>query len=1023
MMPSEPATDPGPQEQTAARRTSTVLLWIAAAALVGNCLLTSPGRFSKQHRLDRSLLKPVVELLALDGAAPTLRGVEIRDLCFYAGAALLTLVGAVHFLSTNRRPRLTSEDLLDVRRRATGPYFWWGVLLLVSVLTSAFSHAPAVCKGQVIIRFLQLAWWWPLAALLFPRHVRSLSAVLLAAIAATAALGIWHYSVRVEPGWLDSLMHARRPQMRLQYPIGNELWFGACLLPAVFLAIGLMAGRGAAGPATAEGASPAGAKRGGRSPTWIAALLALAIVLVALLLTQSRSAGVGLAAGFVTLLFLLARGKTARLCVVFVGLVLAIGGVWSMQRLGESGPMGKRAHSIRARLNYEWPYALVLFSSKPIGGQGDGCYAMLAGQFDREKQLEDPSVIAVEQNWTVHAHNEPLELLADIGLAGTLAYLLALVTTLVFAVKFCDRLRETPDARERRWLAMALSAALVGMVIEECSDVALRQPGFPPIFLAIWAGLWALARGERRTPVPATVTVPASAPLGTGLFRFGGVTAFVAAFVLGYYGIQDWRADLARYRASQAVEAKDFAEAIGEADFAADRTLDPFQKLSARLLAAQARSAEFARRLTQATGPLSDEDLRLAQEGLARLNRLSRAAPRFVGLSQTAAQLLFHTANAYGRRGEMQIARDRFNEFLRWLEQNRADEPFNIDVVARLWQFKQDATTRDRLTWLRALLRRRWIDEPYLQLVQGLRQLPDTKLVLDDLMNIAADDYKRPPSKWADPLSPETVRLMALAYDWSDRPKDAADLVVRADEMYGRAGPRLFLAHAASVREWVEYSLEVDPTGRTEDLLRALVRARTILAGPVVADQANQMDKAIRVPLPDELGETRLKVLLAAGRESQGSEQLKLIAPQGSATLQQRLAQGYASLAGDFTANGLHPDLSLRMVKRAIELWADLPQASYVQAELYLQQDDEMQARVGLERFIKLMPTPSIAYPYLRDLERRSNRSEFWSSFRKAHPDFATWKPGPALPAAATPRPTSAPGSTSGPSPASRPAG
>ncbi|MEE8386871.1 MAG: O-antigen ligase family protein, partial [Dehalococcoidia bacterium] len=384
----------------ASRHTSTALIIVAAFALFGNCLLNSPRAFSERHHNDTSLLKPVVAALGLGGLFPTARGVEIRSLFFYTGAAALALIAAIRLASSSHRPRISGDDLLHLRRRATGPYFWWCLLLLTSVLSSFFSHAPEVCKGQTIIRFLHLAWWWPLAALLAPQHVRRLAAILLTALSLTAGLGIWYYLKRNAPG------------TRLQYPIGNELWLAACLLPGLFVAGGLLIGRLRVPSGGGREGGPPGPGVSVAALPWVrlaGLLLALGVILAALMLTRSRSAAVALVAGsFAFIAF--AAGKTTRRIVVLVALLLAIGVAAWIQDLRTDGIMGRRAHSIRARLNHEWPYALTLFFGKPVVGSGDGAYALLAGQLGRNDQLDDPAVMAFnERSWIGHAHNEYLQ--------------------------------------------------------------------------------------------------------------------------------------------------------------------------------------------------------------------------------------------------------------------------------------------------------------------------------------------------------------------------------------------------------------------------------------------------------------------------------------------------------------------------------------------------------------------------------------------------------------------------------------
>lgn len=964
-------------ESTMGRRISLILAGITAAALIANCLLTSPPRFSQQQREDISLLRPVVNALALGGAFPTARGVEIRNLCFYVGAALLTLLAGFRLVSARIQPSMAADDLFDLRSRAAGPLFWWGVMLMVSVVTSAFAHAPDVCKGQVIIHFLFFAWWWPLALLLAPRHVRALSAVLIGAMAATAAVGIWYFSARTEPGWVSALASMSLPKLRLKYPIGNELWFGACLLPAIFIGLGLLAGHSRSGATSKHGdgdeAKPTPTKRSRCLPALLAVIVALVVIGVALFLTRSRSAAVGLAAGCVGLAFL-AIPRKGRPGVVLVGLLLAIAGAWYVQHLRVAGVMGQRAHSVRARLNYEWPYALTLFFRKPIGGYGDGCYAMLAGQLARDDQLKDPSVIAVEEDWTVHAHNEWLELLADIGLVGAVSFLLAIVMTLFVAVRFCDRLRGDSAHHAERWLAMGLAAALIGMAFEEGSDVAIRQPGFAPIFLTVWGVLWALVRSARPVAEPEH-----DAPrLGLAIVKLTGGVAMIAAVVLAYYGVQDWRAARARFETESRLKAGRFAEAIAWADFAGNYALDPFQKLSARMLAVRARSGAFAQRLAASDAAPSDETMDLAREARIRLHRLNLAAPRFLGVSRLAWELSLNTATAYHRRDDDQTAAEFHDNYVRWLEQNRADEPFRIGLVQRLWREKPGASPIERLTWLRCLIRRGPMDSRFLQLVRSFGRVPGAAVVMNDLLSVALQDHGRPVSQWSDQLSPETLRIAALADDWSGHPPEAVKLARQADEMYARAGGRLFAAHAAAVQELVRYEFHVDPIADTDQRLKELARAQTLLAGPTDPS----------APLPDGLGQTRLRILLAAGQEREAKAQLEAMNPTDHSPMSEQLARAYVSLAEVFAYLGRHVDLASQWARRAAQLAPDLADASDVQTRLCLQQGDDKAALVAARRFIETSPKRKQAFALLQQAEARWPGSSIWADLRRQYPDY-----------------------------------
>lgn len=985
---------PTPDDLPVAHPASIWLAIAAAVALVGNVLITSPPAFSEAHRQDTSPLKVVVAALALTAPSaeaptlPTLRLMYIRNLFFYTGAAILVLIAGIRLVSSRRRPNLTADDFLDLRARAGSPYFWWLVLLLVSVITSWFadSRAADVCMGQVIIRFMHLAWWWPLAALLAPRHVRGLLAVSLAALAVAAMVGIWYSLVRAQPG------------TRLEYPFGNTVFSGACLLPGVFVALGLGIGRLPQCALTLWHRRLAGGTPGktpvppignavalaARLTKPIAICLALAVILAALYLTQARSAFyVGLPAGIIGALIFAAPRK-ARLYLVLVGLVAAIIGSQWVHDLRESGVMGDRAHSVRSRLNYEWPYALTLFFQKPVGGHGEGRYAMMAGSMARDDQLEDPSVVAVENDWTAHAHNEWLELLADVGLAGATAFLLAIVMTLLVALRCCDRLRGEADGRGRRWLVIGLAAGMIAVVIEECSSPALRHPGLAPIFLTVWACLWALVRGERAQPD----RMADEARLGVAGVRLLGVAAMIAAVALGYLGIQDWRAVRANFERGRLLQQGKRVEAIAAADFAAGHALDPFQQLIARLEAIQARSAVFTQRLGESQRsrqPLTDEQLKIAQEAWMRLDQLGQIAPRFLGVSRLAADLSLTRSIARRARGETQIADEFYGNYVAWLDRARQDEPFRIDLVELLWGEKvRHATPMEKLLWLRCLLRRGGMEPRLNRLLKSLGTTSGSAEAMEDLLTIARVDQQSSTAEWQDPLSPETLRVAAVVAAWSGRLEEAVQLGSQAEAMYAKAGGRLFVAHSAAIIERVEHEMLLDPMADTDKRLRSIIQAHEITEGPLSAQDA----AALLAPLRNGPGRLRLSVLLAAGREADAAQQIQTLAPNDESPMPGRLAKAYAELAEPFAWTGQHATATRQWTRRAGELDANVPEPYRVRMYLALQDGGAAEALSAAKRFVTLAPRKDMAYLYLQGAEARWPNGGIWADLRRTFKDY-----------------------------------
>ncbi|MBX3394468.1 MAG: O-antigen ligase family protein [Phycisphaerae bacterium] len=962
-----------------ARKTSLLLLWIAGPVMIASCLLTSPWTFSEAHRADKgSWLKTVVSALALVGPSaeagryPTARIVDIRSLTFYMGAAMLTLVGGLRLLTSGARPSLSRDDFWDWRARTGSPMFWWSVLICVSLVTSSFSHARDVSLGQSAIRLMQAAWWWPIAALLLPIHARRLTTLLLTAVGLTVIVGLWYHTVRVEPDWFSRLLAFTLPTARMEYPIGNSLWFGACLLPGIFAALGL-------GADSFMGGRP---DRASRNRTIGAiAILFIPPLLVALLLTQSRSsAWAGLGGGILFAIFMLTR-RTARSAVLLLGLVLAIAAVWGIQEKRVAGEMGERAHSIRTRLNHEWPYAITLFLQKPVGGHGEGCYTMLAPQFAREDQIDEPSTLAMGDRWWFsHAHNEFLELLADLGLIGATAFLLALVMTLRYAIRYCDLSAADPTQRPYRLLTVGLAAGLFAMMVEECSSVALRNPGFPPLFLTTWAILWALIRDERMASVPA---LPGDLRLGAGVFRGGGLIAAVASMALCYFAVQDWRANLASQEAQQDLRAGLPVDAIAKADFAAAHLLDPLQRLSAMMFGISARTDAFAAVVAKGGVP-TDQDIALAMDAWVRQAQLGRIAPRFLNLSRYAADLARHLAQAHRVRGELNLVDDRIRAYrealIRWVN----DEPFNTQLVRHVWSQVPEASAYDRLLWLRRLMRRGEMDEASQLLARELfERAPVAITALDDLLQIGMQDLGSPPARWSDRLTPETFRLAAMVRDWMGAATEAEQLAKKAEEAYAALGPSVFAAHSAVIREAVIYALHGDPTGRTDELLGNLVRAHVIMDGPM----KETGEAALHVPLPREKGVTRALVLTAAGREAEAMAQLEFLRGATGAD-GPTLADAYVSLSSQFAPKPQFADQAIRWAERARDLNPGIPLAHYALFGLYLNRGDEAAAFAAAKKFVEVMPDRDQAFTALMNQERRRPESGIWTKLRAAFPDY-----------------------------------
>lgn len=984
-----------PEATSNVKTFSIVMLVIAAVAIAGACFLSNPPAFSATHIKDHSVLRTVVSLLGLAGtdgersAVPTMRGVEIRALCFNLGAAALMLAFAAQLISSGRKPRMTVDDLFDLKHHFSGPYAWWVLLLFVSVVSSYFASAPDVALGGVLLRLLTFGWWLPLAVVLRPKEAKRLTAAMTLIITLMSVFGIWYFYGRPDG------------RNRLWYPVGNELWFGACLLPAIFVAAGgLLAGLQR--KRTTEGAT------GQRIDLIVMSAVALAVCGFALWLTKSRSAAAGMYAGGCFALILLVPRK-ARALTLLGSILIALASVqFGVLPLLKHSAMGDRAHSVRSRLNHEWPYAMTLWFQKPVGGHGEGGYAMLAGHYARQDQLMDPNAIAIDERvWVAEAHNEYLNLLSDVGLAGTIGFVGALVATIFWTFRYVNRRRDDPAESVNRSIVIGLSAALVAVAFEEGASVALRHPGLPPLFFTTWACLWAMVRSER--PAPKRRGEPGEIEtrrLNPSTVRLGGVLAALASIGLVYVSIQDWRGSRAQYEAETAIADGHFNDAIAYADTAGTLTLDPMRKLVSREIGIDARVHELVRRLQvaqQNRKAPSDADLRVAGNAEVEAAALSRIAPDFLRLSTLRWQLAYARYQAHLMRNEPEDAKQYYNDYVTWLNQCRQDEPFNIEYLVRLWSELNRPQPAAQFEWLRMWLRRNGIDDDprFSGMLQQLAtQVSGFKPVLDDAVNVAKQDSEKPIDAWQDAFSPETLRIAAAIAMASGNAKQAIEDAETAAKMYESAGGRLFFAHSAALMEEVGYRFHNDPAADPTPLLKMLVNASQIRNGPL----AVQGDEALKVPLPREVGEMRLAILLASGREDEARAQLEPLTAGAKATIDTRLAFAYSQLANQFAASPRFANLVTKWISRAESLDPNVQLANLARFRLALAMGNDDDALAAARQIIDKAPTHADAFDVLRRSEFEKPESGIWSVLRKNYADFPpspfspTTQPGSLVP-------------------------
>jgi len=945
-MPFDTCPDLLVDESPASRRISATLSILAVIGIAGSLLIASASRFSEQHLADRSPLRWVVDALSLYGQWPTLDGKEIRLTIFNLAAAMMLLAAGIRLLTQNAQPRMALDDLLDFRARASSPVTWGVFFLFCSFLSSAFSESRRLTLGESVLHGFQGAWVLPLALLLEPRHARTLARLIVWILSVTSVIGLWYYFARVYPqsGFA----------VRLKYPTGSELSLAACLLPVPFIAIGLLAGQ-------TTGALASRVKQIFCNSRLLLTIMLVVPVIAAFAIARSRSGAVGVAFGVATMIALHLRGRGRRTVLIATAVLVAGTGFW-VTRERHKTDSWLRSHSLRARMDFAWPYATALWRTKPILGHGDGAYGLLAGQFARVDQIDDPKVMSFgsEQIWLQHADSEPLQLLADLGFVGFFAAVAALGTALITAARFCDAARASPAHAGDRGLVIGLTAALVAIAAEECSSNGLRINGLPAVFLSTSAILWTLVRRHRP---PREVAQPDHWMPG-GVLRMAGLGITGVALALTAAAWMDAAATRSCYRASSALISGHNDEAVIEADRAARGSLGAYQQLKARLFAVWAMSQEFDTRLKSQALP-GNEDFTVASAALGRLATLETLAPRFLRTASLRVELFANLARAAERRNDPGAAVDFAKKRNQALARLIADEPFRMEPVQALLQAEPQIAVMERLAWLRRLLRGGEMPRGFVDLFMMQAQTPDFVDALNDLMNVAAADAKRVPENWQDRLSPETLRLTALTLELQGKPTDAIPVATAAVEMYEAAGARLFSANGAARHECVRLRFAANPTSEIAQRLQELADAARLAEMSIRPDGA----------LPDPMGSTRLDLLLAGGREDHAAAQVRLLSP--SASIPAFMATAYLSLASSHAQ--LHRDAALQWATRATELAPQAIGGHAVLLELMLRAGQEKSASTHLKLMAKSFDVTAIS-ELEADLRSRYPQSQLWAN-------------------------------------------
>ncbi len=344
--------------------------------------------------------------------------------------------------------------------------------VLLAVLSVAWANYREAAAFRAVEVVLYAAWAVGVfLALGTRRRVEgAMNAFLIAGLASAAvAFGVWapyalsHGVYAERSGWLD---HATR---QFFLPMGNSNWLAVAMLIPMMLAV--------AGFCRSLFAEPRNFAK--------AALYALGFLLMAATVYKagSHSSAVAFAIMLVALP-VLAGARRRWLIAAGIAGVLLIACVADLSR-GSSSALRNfvQSKSVAIRLDM-WRWGLTLAKRNPVSGLGAGAYfpnvgAVAAADFDAR-----PGYFA---DIEVHAHNEFLEVLTELGIFGLIAFLWPVGTALWGVFR---RARDSTEDSGFRLTVAAFAAGWTALLLQSTLDVGMRFDNVP---LAFWTGLGVLA--------------------------------------------------------------------------------------------------------------------------------------------------------------------------------------------------------------------------------------------------------------------------------------------------------------------------------------------------------------------------------------------------------------------------------------------------------------------------------------------------------------------------------------------------
>ncbi len=944
-------------EQDTLRPLHVVMIFLVSMTLAGGFLLLSAAESvtlvdgAVEWHVE-SPLRAVVQLLCLNYQFPTINAGEIKGYVLGIGAALAILAVSIALLAREPGGEEVNGtvghngDSLSSGRPQIAPLlaaqFLVALYLLWSFASSRWSSAPQLAVGGSILLTIHFLWAFSLGVGLSPRAARIVCQMVILITAGTGAIALWYYL-------------GRNPVLRAKFPFGNPNFLSAALVPGILLAVTFIGERVYHAFQTRT-----------LQPAGITALT-LPIIVVsawAFVLTDSRGAAAGLAVGFLALLFFAAprRWKAVPLLLT-VG--LAVGGWWYFLHSLDGQSFIERSETLRFR-GYAWSYAWRMFQEKPLTGHGQGSFALNGDSYAVGDVLNDPLVF---ESRIDHAHNEWLEVMSDLGVVGILLLAAAILITFFTVMTALQR----SPAQEGRWALLGLSAALVGLIVEEAFGVGLRICELPIVFYTVLGLLWALCGAVATNPL-------AHFSSTRGRRLIAGSTGIAIGLVVLVVNQQDFASARSAYRTEEALQKGEYEDAIRLASQAVDR-LYPQRALvnlyrlgeayvfTADKMQQRAADREQRARESEPANPrllaLAEDDYRASDEyGKAAshvLKELISRSPGFLNQGQLEFKINLLEARSATVRGDVEASQAYLKNARKAIERELLRQPFDptiaFDFARASGSFVDYAEV---LNVLARPLRYNRINDAYVGVLHDLARDPEFDRQVEPLLIAAREALSGTTradqvGKALDPWAPEKIRLIATLDFVRGEYERAADALELAAEAYDRLPGSISIGAAACYAELADCRFFADPDHPEEAIRRAeraLALAPHSRPGRELRLGVQQRMIHYHLAADDEaLAQRLFRELAPAGIDDEAVQQqlgIRLRRLCESLLLQRR----DASTLRKPTEN-LLPKLQ-RWIRRSIEINPDDYSAHHLAADLAFHAGNDDAAARYLESAIRL---------------------------------------------------------------------